>query len=110
MISPNPLKISSNLLEISLKYGFFCRDVESYRQNPEFFCWYLGFLLESEVLSDSLGLLGFGGKETKTDPLESVSGREDPSLTARVVESASVGSDLDGFFRWVRGSNGFGQP
>ena len=76
----------------------------------EIFHWYLGFLLESEVLSDSLGFSGFGGRETKTDPPELVSGRDDPSLTARVVESASVGLDPDGFFGWAGGSDGFGQP
>ena len=76
----------------------------------EIFRWYLGFLPESKFLLDGSGFLGFRGRETKTDPSELVSGREDLPLTARVVGWASVGSDPNSFFRWARGSDVFGQP
>lgn len=51
-----------------------------------------------------------GGRETETDLPESISGGEDPLLTAGVVESADVGSDLVDFFEWVKALDGFGQP
>lgn len=48
-------------------------------------------------------------RETKTDPLESISSGEVPPPTAGVVKSASIKSDLVGFFGWVESLNGFGQ-
>ena len=54
--------------------------------------------------------LGFRGRETETDPPESVSGVEDPPLTTRVVKSADVRSVPIGFFGWVGSPNEFEQP
>ena len=91
---PDPVKISPDLLEILPKSGFFRRDLENFRQIWVFVGWF-GF---------------FGGRETETDLLESVSGGEDLPLTAGVVRLAGVGSDPVGFLGWVGSLNGFGQP
>ena len=91
---PDPVKISPDLLEILPKSGFFRRDLENFRQIWVFFGWF-GF---------------FGGRETETDLLESVSGGEDLPFTAGVVRLAGVGSDPVGFLGWVGSLNGFGQP
>ena len=91
---PDPVKISPDLLEILPKSGFFRRDLENFRQIWVFGGWF-GF---------------FGGRETETDLLESVSGGEDLPSTAGVVRLAGLGSDPVGFLGWVGSLNGFGQP
>ena len=64
----------------------------------------MGFLLIC------LGFSGFRGRETETDPPESISGVEDLPPTAGIVGSAGCQIGLVWFSRWVGSSDGFGQP
>ena len=47
--------------------------------------------------------------ETKTNPLKSIFGGEDPRSTVEVVGSNGVELNLVSFFGWVKPSDGFGQ-
>ena len=83
-----------------------------------------GFLsLESGIFSPESGLSpdygffagrfefsGFWGRETKTDPPESVSGGENLSPTAGVDQVNRFRIGFGWVFRWVRSPNMFGQP
>ena len=105
------------MAEISPDLVRFCQIQSKSHQIYLKYCQNLGFFTEiwkifakSGFLSDGSGFLGFGGRETETDLLESVSGGEDLPLTAGVVRLAGVGSDPVGFLGWVGSLNGFGQP
>ena len=67
-ISPDPVKISLDLREISSESGFLRRILENYRRILEIFAG----------IWKSFGRFGFLRRKTETDPPESVSDGEDP--------------------------------
>ena len=114
-----------NLHEISPESGFFHLDLEIFRQNLGFFfteIWNFfrqnlgfwpefGFFARIWVFSSvSSGFSGFRGRETETDPLESIFGVENLPPTAEIVGSARCQIGPIWFSGWVRSPDGFGQP
>ena len=89
-ISPDPIKISSDLREVTSESGKISPESGFYRRHLEIFCRNLGFIvgfwkfwLEFGNLSVGSGFSSFKGGKLEPDPLELVSSDEDPSPTRR---------------------------
>ena len=90
------------LWKVILIYLFFHILKENFRQNLEIF-------VRIWVFVGQFKFFRFWGKETETNPPESIFCGEDPRSTAEVVRSNGVELNLVNFFGWVKFLDGFGQ-
>ena len=81
-----------------------------YRRNLGFLAKIWKNFAEIWVFVGQFKFFGFWGRETETDPPESVSSGEDSPSTAGVVGLTGVESDPIGFFGLVESLDGFGLP
>ena len=116
-ISLDSVKISSNLREIALESGFFCRDLGFLSPKFGFLSPESGFLARIWVFCRIMGFSpigsGFSGfwvRETETNPSESVSDGENPLPTAGVGRVSWFQISSGWVSEWVGSLDMFGQP